>query len=124
MGATPPNPRSGLVGTWLLLLASGCGAPPPPPPPPQPVAEAPKPEPAPAVEGDVGGMNEHRTQQTIERVTPKLVSCYEKGLTRLAYIGGEVQFAVRVAIDGSTRSVFVKGTTLGDRETGSACSTC
>ena len=107
-----------VVGASLFGLTSGCGAPPPPPePPPQPAAEAPKHEPVPAIEGDVGGMNETRTEQTIERVTPKLVSCYQQGLTRVAYLAGEVQFAVRVAIDGSTRSAFVKATTLGDRET-------
>ena len=107
---------------WIVAAAaaSGCGAAPPPP------VEAPKPvdddasrhrSAAPSVTSEIGGMDETRVTQTFQHVSTGLTGCYEKGQQRVAYLAGEVRFAVRVAMDGSARWAFVKDSTLGDRET-------
>ena len=61
-------------------------------------------------------MNEEATAKAFDAVKPKLLSCYEKGLARIAYLAGEVHFLVRVTEAGKTRWAFMKESTLGDRD--------
>jgi hypothetical protein len=107
-----------VVMTWAAL---GCGATPPPP------AEEPKaPESSgasehrtagPSVESEIGGLDDTKVKQTFEHLSGRLNGCYTSGAQRLAYLGGEVRFVVRVAKDGSARWAYLKDSTLGDRET-------
>ncbi len=115
------------AGLWALMVvctataALGCGASPPPP------AEEPAAAPSkglgehrsagPSVESEIGGLDDTKVKQTFEHLSGKLNGCYTTGAQRLAYLGGEVRFVVRVAKDGSARWAYLKDSTLGDRET-------
>ncbi|WP_437970399.1 AgmX/PglI C-terminal domain-containing protein [Sorangium sp. So ce260] len=66
---------------------------------------------------EIGGMNEEKVQAAFERASPRLSRCYQKGVERIPYLGGEIRFKVRVTEEGTVRWAFVKDSTLGDRET-------
>ncbi len=66
---------------------------------------------------EIGGMNEEKVQAAFERAAPRLSRCYQRGVQRLPYLGGEIRFKVRVTEEGAARWAFVKDSTLGDRET-------
>ncbi|WP_437908979.1 AgmX/PglI C-terminal domain-containing protein [Sorangium sp. So ce327] len=66
---------------------------------------------------EIGGMNEEKVQAAFERVSPRLSRCYQKGVQRIPYLGGEIRFKVRVTEEGTARWAFVKDSNLGDRET-------
>jgi hypothetical protein len=113
--------RSIIVLPWALPLWIGCGASPPPPaeePKAEAAAEAPRRRPSgPAVETEIGALDDGKVKQTFEHASGRLNGCFTKGTARVAYLGGEVRFVVRVAKDGSARWAYIKDSTLGDRET-------
>ncbi len=108
-----------VAGTLSFALA-GCGASPPPP-----AEEAPAKQDhggghrasGPSFEAEIGGLDDTKVKQTFEHLAEKLNGCFARGTQRLAYLAGDVRFAVRIAKDGSARWVFLKDSTLGDRET-------
>ncbi len=71
----------------------------------------------PSVESEIGALDDTRVKQTFEHLSGRLTGCFSKGAQRIAYLAGDVRFVVRVARDGAARWVFVKDSTLGDRET-------
>ncbi|MGK4005915.1 AgmX/PglI C-terminal domain-containing protein [Sorangium sp. So ce1036] len=66
---------------------------------------------------EIGAMNEEKVQAAFERASHRLSRCYERGVQRIPYLGGEIRFKVRVTEEGTARWAFVKESTLGDRET-------
>jgi hypothetical protein len=70
-----------------------------------------------SVSSEIGALDEAETQEVFKRAASKLSRCFEKGLRRVPYMGGEVRVAVRVSMDGSTRWAYVKDSSLGDLET-------
>ena len=66
---------------------------------------------------ELGEIDEALTKKTVERIRPALMQCYESGLDRVAYMGGDLKFFLRVKADGHLRWGFVELTTLGDRQT-------
>lgn len=106
----------------LLALAalSGCGGS-PPPVEAAPVVEAPSAErragPSLSVQTEVGALDEEGTQRAFKRVSKSLVRCFSTAQKRVPYLGGDIRLVVRVAVDGTARWVYVKDSTLGDRET-------
>ncbi|WP_437717571.1 AgmX/PglI C-terminal domain-containing protein [Sorangium sp. So ce448] len=66
---------------------------------------------------EIGGMNEEKVQAAFERASSRLSRCYQKGVQRIPYLGGEIRFKVRVTEEGTARWAFVKDSNLGDRET-------
>jgi hypothetical protein len=113
--------RVAIVLSSFLHLAAGCGESTLPP------AEEPKVGGAgegagrraagPTVESEVGALDDVKVKQTFEHLSGRLTGCFTKGAQRVAYLAGDVRFVVRVARDGSARWVYVKESTLGDRET-------
>ncbi len=73
--------------------------------------------PAMSAQAEIGAMNEEKVQAAFERASHRLAGCYEKGVQRIPYLGGEIRFKVRVTEEGKARWAFVKDSTLGDRET-------
>jgi hypothetical protein len=108
---------------WIVGLGvafAACSASPPP------AAEEPKAKaveesdhhPAgPSFESEIGALDDTKVKQTFEHLSVRLTGCFSKGAQRIAYLAGDVRFVVRVAKDGSARWVYVKDSTLGDRET-------
>jgi hypothetical protein len=66
---------------------------------------------------EIGGMDELETAKAFDRVKTKFLSCYEKGLARVAYLAGDAHFMVRVTEEGKTRWAFMKESSLGNRDT-------
>lgn len=62
-------------------------------------------------------MDPEKTTAAFDRAGSKLSACFAKGAERIPYMGGDVEFYVRVSSDGSARYAYVKDSTLGDRET-------
>jgi hypothetical protein len=69
------------------------------------------------VESEIGALDEGAVKRTFERVSKDLMGCYGRGTDRLPFLAGEVSFKVRVMRDGRARWVYVKDSTLGDRDT-------
>ena len=103
----------------LFAAAIGCTAAAPPP------AEEPKPTvvegshrtSGPSVESEIGGLDDLAVKKKFTALANPLSGCFAQGSQRIAYLAGEVRFVVRVTKDGSARWVYVKDSTLGDRET-------
>ena len=68
------------------------------------------------VSAEIGAMDEAATQEVFEKAAPKLTRCFEQALRRVPYLGGEVRLALRVTESGAARWVYVKDSTLGDRQ--------
>lgn len=69
------------------------------------------------VSAEIGGMPEAETAEVFQRAGSKMTRCFEKGLKRVPYLGGEIRIAVRVTQDGATRWAYVKDSTIGDVDT-------
>jgi hypothetical protein len=69
------------------------------------------------VSGTLGTIPTHRIQ---ERLQPKLSSfqeCFAQRSREVEFVSGEIELYFRVKLDGSVRSVFPRGSTIGDRDT-------
>jgi hypothetical protein len=71
----------------------------------------------PSVESEVGALDSGKVQEVFEKASAALKDCYTRGVGRIAFMSGEIRVVVRVGEDGSTRHVFAKDSTLGDRTT-------
>src|SRR5262245_46187310 len=102
------------------FCAAACSSPPPPP------AEGPTNDDGPApprrragpmVESELGALDSSKVQAIFDAAGPELKQCYMRGVGRIGFLGGDIKISVRVNEDGSTKHVFVKESTLGDRTT-------
>ncbi len=107
------------LSVLALASVSACGsAPPPPPVEVAPPPEPPKPEPkVMAVSSELGSIDEDATEGVFRRLELALQGCHRLGMRRLRYLGGDIQFFLRIAQDGAVRYAFLQESTLGDRET-------
>ncbi|AKT41829.1 AgmX/PglI C-terminal domain-containing protein [Chondromyces crocatus] len=106
---------------WMLVVAAfaGCGG-------TQPPAEVPEAEGSSStarrggsgmgISAEIGALDEADTQAVFEKAAGKLMRCFEQGMRRVPYLGGEVRLAARVTESGGARWVYVKDSTLGDRQ--------
>ncbi|MGK3995217.1 AgmX/PglI C-terminal domain-containing protein [Sorangium sp. So ce1024] len=108
-----------LVAVSSLVSVLGCGGAEPAPAAPEMLDAAPVTESRPSMSSrsEIGGMNEEKVQAAFQRASHRLSRCYERGVQRIPYLGGEIRFKVRVTEEGTARWAFVKDSTLGDRET-------
>ncbi|WP_438019710.1 AgmX/PglI C-terminal domain-containing protein [Sorangium sp. So ce315] len=108
-----------LLAVSSLVSVLGCGGAEPAPAAPEMLDAAPVTESRPSMSSrsEIGGMNEEKVQAAFQRASHRLSRCYERGVQRIPYLGGEIRFKVRVTEDGTARWAFVKDSTLGDRET-------
>jgi hypothetical protein len=106
-----------------LLAALGCGS-------AQPAAQAPvatvEPEaqPAPSAPGtnvaasaEVGGLDERAAEQSFRDSMDGLQTCIQQGVERLEFIGGSIEFAVKVDASHHAAEVWAAESTLGERGT-------
>src|SRR5215510_11376916 len=96
--------HSAWVAASLALAACGsmaCGAAPPPPPRPA-AGPAPEPPAAPAAPpsvattAELGGLDERQAEQSFRASLDGLEACIRDGVQRLEFIGGSIEFAVKV----------------------------
>lgn len=70
-----------------------------------------------AVEGLLGTLGRDEIQQGLEPRMDLFAGCFDQRSRAVSMIGGRVDLAFRVAIDGSVRIVHLRSSTVGDRET-------
>jgi hypothetical protein len=71
----------------------------------------------PSVESEVGALDQDKVQSTLNRTSGKLTGCFQSGLRRVPFMGGEIKFALRIGQDGVANVAYLKESTLGDRDT-------
>lgn len=112
----PPRKSS----LWVLLVLSCASGP----------APAPAPLPAQTQGNDqrefashlqasspIGGLNEDRVDKTFKKSLGLLQSCLEAGAERIEFLGGSVDFFVKIDRNGSLTHAHLERSTLGDRQT-------
>lgn len=118
------RPRSLGVSScfWMLGVVAGCGggsgsA--------QPAASASGAAPhsdapartAVATESEIGGLNEREAEQSFRASLDGLQACVSHGVERLEFMGGSIEFAVKVDGNRQAASVWAAESSLGERST-------
>lgn len=125
------EPRAGQLespwqlGATLLGLAAltvGCGSPAAAPRAASApdAAAAPTPAaPAPTVTAlaEIGGLNAQAAEQSFRASLEGLQECVQSGVERLEFMGGSIEFAVKVGADRQAADVWAARSTLGERST-------
>ena len=79
-------------------------------------------EPAMKSAQELGSIDEGATKcKTFEALGDQLLNCQKDGMQRVEYLAGDVRFFLRIAQDGTVRWAYLEDSTLGDRDTESAC---
>lgn len=112
------------VGNIVLLAASlsvACGA---PKASHAPAAAAPAAVPASAdaapdmaTSSELGGLNEREAEQSFRASLDGLQECVENGVERLSFMGGSIEFAVKVDTRRQAAQVWAAQSSLGERTT-------
>jgi hypothetical protein len=111
---------------WPSLLvagsaALGCGGAvstqaPAADPAPKAVA-APERPPAATATAEIGGLDERQAEASFRASLEGLQECVQSGVERLAFMGGSIEFAVKVGADHQAASVWAPQSSLGERST-------
>ena len=104
-----------------LALACGSAAPAPAVPLAAPAETAPAPVPAArtdlAASAELGGLDERAAEQSFRASMDGLQACIRNGVERLEFIGGSIEFAVKVDTSHHAAQVWAAESTLGERGT-------
>ncbi|MFH0901003.1 MAG: AgmX/PglI C-terminal domain-containing protein [Pseudomonadota bacterium] len=65
------------------------------------------------VEGLPGTVDPESARATIERAYPAIIGCYRRETVEARFVGGAVEIALRIAVDGSVRKAQISGGDLG-----------
>ncbi len=105
-----------------LCASLGCGG----ATPSLPAAEAPehaelerepKAEPELATSAEIGALDEQAAEQSFRASMDGLQACLSQGLQRVAFLGGSIEFAVKVDAKRNPPRVWAAQSTLGERAT-------
>lgn len=109
-----------LIAALLSMPLVGCGSEPEP-------EVAPAPEPTQGgerrvsdgmhIQGLLGTLSPEEVQRGLEPRMNKFLRCFADRYEDLEILGGRIEFAFRVKVTGRVRTVYVKQTSVGDRET-------
>ncbi|MCA9626429.1 MAG: hypothetical protein KC766_02130 [Myxococcales bacterium] len=69
------------------------------------------------VSAEIGALDEGEVTKTFEAALPDLEACMKSGASRVEFIGGAVQFSLKINQGGSLSEAYLERTTLGDRDT-------
>ena len=105
----------------LAITAAACGGSEPEPTAPRSevtkTVEHPKPKQRLSMSGQLGSLDEHKVDETFNRLMPKFGACLAQGASRVEFIGGHVRFFVRIGLDGSAKWAYLSESSIGDRDT-------
>jgi len=111
-------------GVAMLVAACvlGCASAPPivsSAPEPEPVEEPERVEAEPdmSTSAEVGGLDVGEAEESFRSSIDGLEHCVSEGVQRLAYLGGEIEFAVQVDASRTPARVWALQSTLGERAT-------
>lgn len=66
---------------------------------------------------EFGGMNQEKVDRTFKKLYPTLSECLMDGQRRVKFLGGDVQFLVKVDMTGTARHAHIEESNLGDYDT-------
>jgi hypothetical protein len=66
---------------------------------------------------ELGGLDERAAEQSFRDSLQGLEACIQDGVQRLEFIGGSIEFAVKVDAASQAADVWAADSTLGERET-------
>jgi hypothetical protein len=110
-----------LLPAAAVLLAACSSAPPPAPratlePEPDPAPARPAPQGV-AASAELGSLDERGAEQSFRDSLDGFDACIRNGVERLEFIGGSIEFAVKVDSSRHAMQVWAAESTLGDRGT-------
>lgn len=70
-----------------------------------------------ATSAELGGLNEREAEQSFRASLDGLQECVEDGVERLAFMGGSIEFAVKVDARRRVAQVWAAQSSLGERTT-------
>lgn len=118
------SPRRSRLGTGVWLAAGvscACGAPrasgAPAAARPAAITAEPEPEPDMATSAELGGLNEREAEQSFRASLDGLQECVSSGVERLSFMGGSIEFAVKVDAQRQVAQVWAAQSSLGERTT-------
>lgn len=66
---------------------------------------------------EIGGLNQEAVDRAFEKSQRDILRCLHRGAKRLEFLGGEVNFFVKIDESGKLKKALLEQSTLGDRET-------
>jgi hypothetical protein len=107
-----------LVAASVALGCGGAVNTPSPAAAPAPKAvAAPERRPAATATAEIGGLDERAAEASFRASLDGLRECVQSGVERLAFMGGSIEFAVKVGADHQAASVWAPQSSLGERST-------
>jgi hypothetical protein len=109
--------RFGTLPSVVLLVA--CGSTPPPVTPESGGPEQVESQRGPGLEmsSEIGALDEGAVTKTFDASVPELTRCLGDGAKRVEYLGGAVDFVLRIDETGQVAHSHLERSTLGDRAT-------
>jgi hypothetical protein len=125
LAAREPQPPLGFGGAYAFAAAAavafGCGGaastPAPAAAPPSPPVAAPERAPTATATAEIGGLDEREAEASFRASLDSLQACVQNGVERLEYMGGSIEFAVKVGADRQAASVWAAQSSIGERST-------
>jgi hypothetical protein len=68
-------------------------------------------------DADVGALDQGKVNATLNRASGKLSDCFNDGLKRVPFLGGNIKFALRINQEGVATVAYLKESNLGDHTT-------
>jgi hypothetical protein len=72
---------------------------------------------APSVSAEIGGLNADEVKAIFDGSKGGLTQCMQKGAKRVEFLGGDVEFFLKIDTEGKVAHAHVKRSTIGDRAT-------
>ncbi|HEU5077164.1 MAG TPA: AgmX/PglI C-terminal domain-containing protein, partial [Polyangiaceae bacterium] len=71
----------------------------------------------PSMSSEIGGLNQEAVDKVFSSVSSELTRCLGDGAERVEFLGGDVEFLVKIGSDGRVSHAHLEASTLGDRAT-------
>lgn len=68
-------------------------------------------------DAEIGALDQNKVNRALDRASAKFSDCFNDGLKRVPFLGGNIKFALRINQEGKANVAFMKESTLGDRAT-------
>src|SRR5688572_13913697 len=70
-----------------------------------------------SVSSEIGGLNQEAVDKVFAKASSDLRECLDAGAKRVEFLGGDVDFLVKIGLDGRVSHAHLEASTLGDRAT-------
>lgn len=70
-----------------------------------------------SMSSEIGGLNQEAVDQVFAKASSDLKRCLDDGAERVEFLGGDVEFLVKIGSDGRVSHAHLEASTIGDRAT-------